>query len=60
MGECPEIEINATKDGPNIIKIDGKTKFALCRCGHSANKPYCDGTHKKINFQADEKEIKLK
>jgi uncharacterized Fe-S cluster protein YjdI len=24
---------------------------AFCRCGASANKPYCDGTHRKINFQ---------
>lgn len=24
---------------------------AFCRCGSSSNKPYCDGTHKKINFQ---------
>ena len=29
--------------------------IALCRCGHSANKPFCDGTHNKAGFQAGEK-----
>ena len=28
--------------------------FALCRCGQSANKPFCDGTHKKADFEASE------
>ena len=33
---------------------DGKTSFSLCRCGASANKPFCDSAHKTICFQAAE------
>jgi len=40
-----EVEFN---DG----RIEKKQKnTAFCRCGSSQNKPYCDGSHKKINFQ---------
>jgi CDGSH-type Zn-finger protein len=31
--------------------LAGRTKISLCRCGHSANKPFCDGAHKQVNFQ---------
>lgn len=30
--------------------LAGRTSIALCRCGHSQNKPFCDGTHKTLPF----------
>jgi CDGSH-type Zn-finger protein len=30
--------------------LGGRTAISLCRCSHSANLPFCDGTHKKQNF----------
>lgn len=33
--------------------LESKTDFSLCRCGHSKEKPFCDGSHKAANFIAD-------
>ena len=56
-------KIQVTPDGPYLIKTeclivhsDGREEtktgtVALCRCGASANKPYCDGSHRKIGFE---------
>ncbi len=38
------------KDKNGEQTLENKTT-ALCRCGQSSNKPFCDGTHAKVNFQ---------
>jgi CDGSH-type Zn-finger protein len=47
------------KRRPKPYFVDGNVFAAMCRCGASANKPQCDGTHRKINFKAEEKIIKV-
>ena len=58
------LDVRASANGPllvyggvRVLNADGDVlyegdKAALCRCGQSANKPFCDGTHKKVGFEA--------
>lgn len=39
------------RDGKEFANADS---YLLCRCGHSKNHPFCDGTHGKINFDGEE------
>lgn len=39
----------------NAFDLEGKETIALCRCGVSKNRPFCDGSHRDADFQACEK-----
>ena len=47
------IEGNLTVNKMSGENIKDGEKLFLCRCGHSANKPFCDGSHKKEDFKAE-------
>jgi len=59
-----DANITPMPNGPYIVKnikklfnvkgqIEADETLALCRCGASANKPFCDGSHQKIGFNSD-------
>ncbi len=51
-GDLSQLEL---RDGDgNLYDLEGKGRVFLCRCGGSVTKPFCDGTHSKIGFQAAE------
>jgi CDGSH-type Zn-finger protein len=56
--DAPEGSIEMVDADGNAYDLTGKTNFALCRCGGSVNKPFCDGTHSKIGFQGAEIAVK--
>lgn len=41
----------------NVFDLSGKETFSLCRCGASARKPFCDGSHKTCGFQSAERAV---
>ncbi len=59
-------KITCLNNGPILIEGDfeildpsgaafglaGRTAIKLCRCGQSANKPFCDGSHRRVNFES--------
>jgi CDGSH-type Zn-finger protein len=61
--ENKKTECTVFENGPYMVKGDFKMVDAkgneirvadttyLCRCGHSKNKPFCDGMHKEIDFK---------
>lgn len=63
-----DVEIKVRHNGPykvtgmvRVVDADGKefalpegSAIVLCRCGHSSTKPFCDSSHRRIGFVADD------
>ena len=52
--EDPDGVVELVDANGNKYDLTGRPAYSLCRCGASVNKPFCDGTHSKIGFQAAE------
>jgi CDGSH-type Zn-finger protein len=69
MEENDMTKITVLNDGPVLVEgdfalhdatgklfeVSGCTTIALCRCGHSDKKPFCDGAHKKNALHSEVK-----
>ena len=68
----PQVTIKVKHNGPYLVDgpfrltdadgneyvLEAGKKYNLCRCGGSTNKPFCDGTHSKIGFDAAERAVR--
>lgn len=72
LGRMGTVEIKVRENGPykvtgpiTLVDSDGEAftaggdggVIALCRCGGSTTKPFCDGTHSRIGFDAAERAV---
>jgi uncharacterized Fe-S cluster protein YjdI len=57
------VEVTPDPNGPLLVRgplrvvladgtVEEVTRAAFCRCGHSENKPFCDGSHREVGFRA--------
>lgn len=67
------MKIKINENGPILIEVSeakiirsgneeivSQKTIALCRCGQSSNKPFCDGAHRKCEFKGEVVEIEVK
>ena len=64
-----DVKITVSKNGPYVVTgpvqltdaagniYPTRPRIALCRCGASTTKPFCDGTHSKVGFEAAEQAV---
>ena len=64
-----DVKVNVRDNGPllvsgpitvedadgNLFDLGGKETIALCRCGASENRPFCDGAHNRCGFESAER-----
>jgi len=72
-GFMSDVTIRAIPNGPlratgpfkvidakgNECSIEEGRTISLCRCGGSSNKPFCDGTHGRTGFEADQAAVTM-
>lgn len=68
----PQVTIKVKHNGPYLVEgpfrltdadgteyvLEAGKKYNLCRCGASTRKPFCDGTHSRMGFDAAERAVR--